>query len=94
MKFQYVGVDKQDPEVATVMGVSFKLRGEPVFVEDAVLVQKLKGNPTFKCLDVVDVAFEDVKENLDALRAECDKRGIKYHHKAGAKKLTQLLEAV
>lgn len=29
---------------------------------------------------------------VDDLRAECDARGISYHHKAGVPKLTELLE--
>ncbi len=31
-------------------------------------------------------------DELEALRAELDKRGIKYHHRAGAAKLRELLE--
>jgi hypothetical protein len=31
-------------------------------------------------------------DEADALRAELDKRGIKYHHRAGVAKLRELLE--
>ena len=31
------------------------------------------------------------EEEIAALKAECDAKGIKYHHKAGLKKLTELL---
>ena len=32
-------------------------------------------------------------EKFEELKAKCDELGIKYHHKAGVKKLTELLEA-
>lgn len=37
------------------------------------------------------VAVDDEKE-VSALKAQADKRGIKYHHRAGAAKLRELLE--
>lgn len=33
-----------------------------------------------------------VDDELEALKAEADKRGIKYHHRAGVAKLRELLE--
>ena len=32
------------------------------------------------------------ESELDLLRAECDRRGIKYHHRAGEAKLRELLK--
>lgn len=32
-------------------------------------------------------------DNLEAMKAEADRRGIKYHHLAGAAKLRELLES-
>jgi hypothetical protein len=37
-------------------------------------------------------AAEPVLDEADRLRAELDKRGIKYHHRAGVAKLRELLE--
>lgn len=33
------------------------------------------------------------ESEVDLLRAECDRRGIKYHHRAGVPKLRELLES-
>ena len=33
------------------------------------------------------------ESEVDLLRAECDRRGIKYHHRAGVQKLRELLKA-
>ena len=33
------------------------------------------------------------ESDIDRLRAECDRRGIKYHHRAGVPKLRELLES-
>jgi len=33
------------------------------------------------------------ESEVDLLRAECDRRGIKYHHRAGVPKLRELLKA-
>lgn len=33
------------------------------------------------------------ESDIDRLRAECDRRGIKYHHRAGVPKLRDLLES-
>lgn len=33
------------------------------------------------------------ESEVDRLRAECDRRGIKYHHRAGVPKLRELLES-
>ena len=33
------------------------------------------------------------ESELDLLRSECDRRSIKYHHRAGVKKLRELLES-
>ena len=32
------------------------------------------------------------ESDVDLLRAECDRRGIKYHHRAGVPKLRELLK--
>ena len=40
--------------------------------------------------EVTPQTTQDVE--ADALRAELDKRGIKYHHRAGVAKLRELLE--
>ena len=32
------------------------------------------------------------ESDIDRLRAECDRRGIKYHHRAGVRKLRELLK--
>ena len=32
------------------------------------------------------------EDNIETLREEADKLGIEYHHKAGAKKLKELIE--
>lgn len=37
-------------------------------------------------------AEEPALDEADRLRAELDKRGIKYHHRAGVAKLRELLE--
>ena len=108
MRFQYVGDGKQDPSSATVMGVSFELNGPAIYVDNSVLVNKLKGNKTFKCVDIIDaeVVEPDVEiikaevdlpedegpETLEDLRAQCDALGIKYHHRAGIDKLAALIE--
>lgn len=33
------------------------------------------------------------ESDIDRLRAECDRRGIKYHHRAGVARLRELLKA-
>jgi hypothetical protein len=39
-----------------------------------------------------EMRAEPVLDEADRLRAELDKRGIKYHHRAGVAKLRELLE--
>ena len=39
-----------------------------------------------------ELRAESVLDEADRLRAELDKRGIKYHHRAGVAKLRELLE--
>lgn len=39
----------------------------------------------------IDLVDQIKQEELESLKAECDKQGIKYHHKAGIKKLKALL---
>lgn len=110
MKFQYIGDGKQDPHVANIRGIEFILNGPVIFVEDQDLVRKLKGNRTFKCVDIFDAEVvepdveiikaevdlpeepDDEPTTLEDLRAQCELLDIKYHHKAGVKKLTELIE--
>lgn len=40
----------------------------------------------------IDADATAEEEKIKHLKAECDKLGIKYHHKAGVKKLNELLE--
>jgi hypothetical protein len=107
MKFVYVGCGKADPETAKAYGFEFQLNGPAVDVQGDIAIKKLRGNKTFICPDVKEAVIVPVKEEviagvvkvevdlpdeLEDLRAECDKKGIKYHHKAGAAKLAELLE--
>lgn len=97
MKFQYIGPDKEAPDQTKAFGYEFDLKGEAVDVKEPHVISKLLQNRSFKLVDVqdVEVVEETEKEDptLEQLRAECEARGIKYHHKAGVEKLAALLEA-
>lgn len=70
----------EEGECCTVFGQDFPLG---VWVETDH--PKLAANPAF------EVEGDVASDLLNDLRAECDLRGIKYHHKAGVEKLTALL---
>jgi hypothetical protein len=73
----------EEGEVCTVFGQDFPFG---VWVETDH--PKLAHNPAF---EVEGEESSVVGDLLKDLRAECDARGIKYHHKAGVEKLTALL---
>jgi hypothetical protein len=57
----------------------------PTYYKELRVVE-FKGVPP---KEIVDIS----KLDIDGLKLECKRRGIKYHHKAGIKKLTELLNA-
>ena len=40
----------------------------------------------------IDLEVQIQEEEIEKLKRLCDEQGIKYHHKAGIKKLTELLD--
>lgn len=85
MRVRFIGSGEPDEnEVCEVFGMTFPL-GEWVEVDNA----KLANNPAFE----VDIDGDDEPDpTADELKAELDRRGVKYHHKAGPAKLKALLD--
>lgn len=85
MKVRFVGSGEDGEDtVCVVFNQSFPL-GEWVEVSNA----KLATNPAFE----VDANGDaDPDPSLDDMKAELDRRGVKYHHKAGPAKLKALLD--
>ena len=85
MRVRFIGADEPgEDDVCEAFGQLFP-RGEWVEVDNA----KLAANPAFE----VDIDGDDAPDpNVDALKAELDRRGVKYHHKAGPAKLKALLD--
>ena len=85
MRVRFIGAKEPgEDEVCTVFGQDFP-RG--VWVEASN--QKLVGNPAFE----VDTDGDgEPGPSVEALRAQLDDLGVKYHHKAGAEKLLALLD--
>jgi hypothetical protein len=85
MRVRFIGSDEPGEDaVCVVFGMTFP-RGEWVEVDNA----KLAANPAFE----VDIDGDDGPDlNADELKAELDRRGVKYHHKAGPAKLKALLD--
>jgi len=74
------------------MRIEYRANGQQREVRDSVgeaLIARRLARPVYQTRDMR--AAEPVDE-LSALRAEADKRGIKYHHRAGVAKLRELLE--
>ena len=87
MRARFIGnpEDATEDRVCVVFGVEFPV-GEWVEVSN----EKLAANPMFE----VDADEDGSPEaTVDELRARLDELGVKYHHKAGVEKLTELLAA-
>lgn len=84
MKVRFIGSnDPTEDSVCIVFGQTFP-RGEWVETANA----KLAGNPAFG----VDADRDDEPDpTVEEMKAELDRRGVKYHHKAGPVKLKDLL---
>lgn len=84
MKVRFIGSDDPTEDtICTVFGQDFA-RGEWVEVSNA----KLASNPAFE----VDADRDDEPDpTVDEMKAELDRRGVKYHHKAGPARLKELL---
>lgn len=74
------GKRKQFPERVAKVLLARGLAREPMGYQ----TRELRAEPP-KVAPVVD-------DELEALKAEADRRGIKYHHRAGVAKLRELLE--
>lgn len=85
MKVRFIGSGEDGEDaVCTVFGQLFPL-GEWVETSNA----KLAGNPAFE----VDADGDrEPDPTPDEMKAELDRRGVKYHHKAGAARLKELLD--
>lgn len=88
MRIRYVGSgDPSDNTECEAFGHTFVL-GE--WVEMGNLPLRLLGNPTFE----VDVDGDGTPEpDVATMKAQLDALGVRYHHKAGARKLAELLAA-
>jgi hypothetical protein len=74
------------------MRIEYRANGQQREVRDSVgdeLIARRIARPAYQTRDLR--AVETVDE-LSALKAEADRRGIKYHHRAGVAKLRELLE--
>lgn len=74
------------------MRIEYRANGMQRDVRDSVgdaLVARRLARPIYQTRDMR--AAEPIDE-LSALKAEADRRGIKYHHRAGVAKLRELLE--
>lgn len=87
MRVRFIGADDDGEDaVCVVFDQSFP-RGEWVEVSNA----KLAANPAFE----VDTDRDDRPDpQVSDIKAELDRRGVKYHHKAGPAKLKALLDGV
>jgi len=84
MKVRFIGSGEDGEDaVCVTFGQSFPL-GEWVETSNA----KLAGNPAFE-VDADGDAEPD--PTVDEMKAELDRRGVKYHHKAGPVKLKGLI---
>ena len=85
MRVRFIGSGEPDEnEACEAFGITFPL-GEWVEVDNA----KLASNPAFE----VDIDGDDEPDpNIDQLKAELDRRGVRYHYKAGLAKLKALLD--
>lgn len=83
MRVRFIGSGEDGEDaVCTVFGQSFPL-GEWVEASSA----KLTGNPAFE----VEAGAGEPDLTVDEMKAELDRRGVKYHHKAGSARLKELL---
>lgn len=73
-----------------LIGAIDRLGNEPIKLEPKI--PHLKPQPIESEIERKEIEEEDSNElTLDQLRALCDENGIKYHHRAGRKKLNELL---
>jgi len=89
-KLVYIGTpDDVQTQLISEGGLDF-VKGQPVEVKDKAVFDRLKVNPTFaEHPDDEDVSETD--EDVEALKAELDKRQIKYRANASADNLRKLL---
>lgn len=91
MKALYVGNPALGGEGRNSLSLSGHVfvKGEWVEVRDADLRRRLPGNNHFE----IDTDGDgDTGPTVEALRADLDALGVKYHHKAGVEKLSALLD--
>ncbi|MFZ5667957.1 MAG: hypothetical protein ACOY4K_00535 [Pseudomonadota bacterium] len=84
MKARFLGSGDPEETGCQVFGQWFPL-GEWVEVASA----KLATNP---CFEFDADADEEADPSVEDMKAELDRRGVKYHHKAGPAKLKALLD--
>lgn len=74
------------------MRIEYRANGQQREVRDSVgeaLIARRLARPVYQTRDMRAAGPVD---ELSALKAEADRRGIKYHHRAGVAKLRELLE--